>query len=264
VPIKKQHPAAFFRDVRAAFNKNVDEYLLMPEDAQKFILDFLERLVLSRADLHGDPSLPPYLRSSSFNPRNGRFEPPRGGFGPPQSINGSFYHSHSNSTFPELHPNIDLNTYESPVPRPPHKAERRRHQRSADPAPVPKSADQATSSHGPSVAAVPTIVITDVDGVEVGHRQRILSAATNGYNGKDHGHSSSPIIQAAAINNPLAPGIVPPTAENITPAVKVQTPKKDSTNAPVLEDVTPKVKLQSIKKEADEEDALSKYPGRQR
>lgn len=110
--IEARHPSAFLEDLVNSY-RSVDDRVVMPEDAQRCLLYMLQSIDMFREELHHNPSNNFKYRSSSYNSREGNYVVAAGGNGPPQSVDGSFYHSHTNGSFAATHPIVDLTTYES-------------------------------------------------------------------------------------------------------------------------------------------------------
>jgi hypothetical protein len=83
----------------------------MSAASQQTILKFLRGRKLRPRNIHHNPEMGSTYFSSSYIADKG-FQTPKGGYGPPQDVNASFCHNHTESSFTELHPDVDLNRYE--------------------------------------------------------------------------------------------------------------------------------------------------------
>jgi hypothetical protein len=89
------------------------------EETQNFLLTLINKLhtvtiKFPRSKRHRNLNTPKGYSSSSWDANQAKFDSPLGGYGPPQSVNGSFYHHHSDSSFQALHPNVDLESHHLP------------------------------------------------------------------------------------------------------------------------------------------------------
>jgi hypothetical protein len=131
------------------------------EESQKQFRIFLNTLgfQVDPAVRHHVPDAPKGYSSASYDAALGTHVAPRGGYGAPQDVNGSFCHDHTDESFEELHPNVDLDTYKGPAPS---QGRKKRSRAKSLKAPV----------------AIPALVVTDTDTAEQALPELPTQAAT--------------------------------------------------------------------------------------
>lgn len=160
--IEDRHPSAFLADLVNSY-RALDDHIVLPAEAQRCLLYMLQSFDMFREELHHNPSNDFNYRSSSYNSRQGNYVVAAGGNGPPQSVDGSFYHSHTEDNFAATHPKVDLAAYESK-----HvgavQPERSRKSHSKKPKPVHKPAHLTVAPNREDCATtLPAIAANDTD-----------------------------------------------------------------------------------------------------
>ncbi|KAF1920969.1 hypothetical protein BDU57DRAFT_562401 [Ampelomyces quisqualis] len=160
VVVKDRHPKSFFQDIECAF-RDITAGFVLPKHAQRKIIHYLKSVTLPHVELHCNPANSAIYRSSSYDAVQQRFNPPAGGYGPPQSVNGSFCHSHTDSSFVKMHPNVDLDTYNAPKRPSESSSKRERKQRSENIQSTKLcTRSPAASFNGSPAGPIPAIKVT--------------------------------------------------------------------------------------------------------
>jgi hypothetical protein len=153
-------PGDAFRELAETFAK-LPRNQVFTEECQNRFRAFLNTLEfqVDPAVHHHVPGAPKGYSSSSYDAALGTHVAPRGGYGAPQDVNASFCHDHTDESFEELHPNVDIDTYKGPAPS---QGRKKRPRAKSLKAPVP----------------IPAIVVTDTDTAEQALPEQPTQAAT--------------------------------------------------------------------------------------
>jgi hypothetical protein len=114
--IATKGPEEVFKKIVKVLLANVPPNQVLTEESKERLFACLINLEVQfdPTKRHVNPEMPGYF-SSSYDAELGRHVAPCGGFGPPQDVIGSFCHDHTDESFAELHPKVDLDTYKAPV-----------------------------------------------------------------------------------------------------------------------------------------------------